>query len=327
MANTSYKDIPVVKRVLTIGRYFRQKFGSTVRKVPLSISGFTCPNMDGKVSEGGCIYCKNESFSPNFEEGSAPFTLTHEADNPYLKEQLADLENQYVRMTEQFKNKYQTHKFLPYFQSFTNTYAPFGTLKALYEKAFSLPGSLGCSIGTRSDSVQDEVLDFLASHVKKKEIWVEYGIQSAYNETLEHINRAETIEQMEMQVRKTKEKNLNVCVHLIFGLPGETPEMMLHSVKKMESWGISGIKFHPLYIVRNTRLESEYNNGNFTPITLDQYAETLCEALDILSPEVVIQRVTAGVDDDTLVAPDWCEDNKAQMDYIRKALRKKGILY
>ena len=317
-----------LKNVLTIGRYLKNKFGEKVYKVPVSISGFTCPNIDGTVAKGGCSFCENDSFSPNLQEKKTKFKLNPRInENPYLDNQLKQLEMQFLATKKRLENKFGAKKFIVYFQSFTNTYAPFSTLKALYEKALSFDGVLGLSIGTRTDCVTDEILDFLVEKSKNKEIWIEYGIQSFFQTTLDKINRADSIGNMEYWIKRTKEKSLNVCGHLIYGLPDETQEMMLETFRKTISLNVDSIKFHPLYVVKNTLLTNEYIKGKFEPISEELYIDTVVKSIINLPNNVVVQRVTAGIDDDTLLAPMWCKDKHKQIKKIREALFLEGLDY
>ncbi|MDR0407311.1 MAG: TIGR01212 family radical SAM protein [Campylobacteraceae bacterium] len=317
------------KVIFTIGRYFRDKFGVKVYKTPISIMGFTCPNIDGTVAKGGCIYCENESFSPNLSKEHKAFKLNpHLIENPHLDKQLLQLESQYNRYKKRLAKKFGAKKFIVYFQSFTNTYAPFSTLKALYEKAFELPDAIGISIGTRSDCMSDKVLEFL--RLKKyegKEIWIEYGVQSAFDETLNIINRGHSFENAALWIKKTKEAGLNVCVHLIFGLPGETQEMMLKSVQSVIDLRVDAIKFHSLYITKQTKLAHDFKNGLFVPISEELYLDTLIKAIKMLPSNIALQRITAGVQDDTLLAPAWCYDSHTQKNRAKEALKKAGLEY
>lgn len=317
-----------LKNVLTIGRYFKDKFGHKVYKVPISISGFTCPNIDGTVAKGGCSFCENDSFSPNLQEKRTKFKLNPRIEeNPYLENQLKQLEMQFIATRDRLQNKFGVSKFIVYFQSFTNTYAPFSTLKALYEKALSFDNVIGLSIGTRTDCVTDEILDYLKDLSKDKEIWIEYGIQSFYDETLETINRGDSAENMRYWINKSKEKGLNVCGHLIYGLPNETQEMMLETFKQTVELNVDSIKFHPLYVVKNTLLTNEFRKGKFTPITEELYIDTVVKSIVDLPDNISIQRITAGIDDETLLSPDWCRDKHTQMKKIRLALEKEGFNY
>ena len=226
-------------------------------------------------------------------------------------------------------NKFGVGKYMIYFQSFTNTYAPFDTLQKLYTEALSLPNVVGMSIGTRTDSVDMKLLDFLAELAQRKgqEIWVEYGIQSVYDDTLKFINRGHGTENMESIIKATKERGLKVCSHIIYGLPNESKEMMLHTLQTTLDWGSDGIKVHPLYIIEKTILANMYAKGEYKPITLNVYIDLIVESLKRIPQNVVIHRVSAGVRNDTLLAPKWCFDKNIQMRAIRDALREAGIEY
>lgn len=321
-----------MKKILTIGRYFKSRFGQRVRKIPISLEGFTCPNIDGSVAKGGCIYCRNESFSPSIVKISSAkptltmnFKMTH---NPLLKDQITQLREQFKWHSEFHKDKFEIRKYLVYFQSYTNTYAPFDTLKVLYDEALSFPNVVGMSIGTRVDCVEDKVLDLLESYVKNgKEIWLEYGIQSVYDATLKATNRGHLTEGMKELFAKTRERGIKLCAHLIYGLPDETPEMMLHSLQTVLQWGIDGLKIHPLYVVEDTHLANIYRAGKYTPIELKEYADLIVKSLQIIPTDVVVQRISAGAHDETLLAPKWCFDKNIQMRYLRDRLRDVGIEY
>ncbi|MBD3801576.1 MAG: TIGR01212 family radical SAM protein [Campylobacterales bacterium] len=318
------------KQIYTFGTYLQEKFGEKVFKVSISISGFTCPNIDGTVARGGCTFCENDSFSPSLDKVQPlkGFHLNLQSkENPYLPKQLEQLEKQFDVLSKRLRREYGATKFLVYFQSFTNTYAPFDTLKALYDKALSFDDVVGLSIGTRSDSITDETLDYLAQLAKTKEIWVEYGIQSVYDETLERINRGHDSANVEQWIKKSKATGLHVCGHLIFGLPGETQAMMLETAAKAYEWGIDSVKYHPLYVVTRTALANEYARGEFTPITEEEYLDTLLKAIEMKPEKVSVQRITAGIDNDTLIAPEWCRDRNTQVRHINAALKTIGMKY
>ena len=318
-----------MRELNTIGRYWRKKYNEKVYKVPISISGFTCPNIDGTVAKGGCTFCENDSFAPNLtKEKKSDFKLNpNTVHNPHLGQQLLQLQTQFEQTTKTLKNKFGATKFIVYFQSFTNTYAPLETIKALYEKALTFDNVVGLSIGTRTDSITEEILDYLEELNKTTEIWVEYGIQSIYDETLLKINRGHDFNNIKTWINKTKQRDLLVCGHMIFGLPDETQEMMLNSVKESIKLGIDSIKFHPLYVVKNTLLTQEFINGNFTPITEDLYLDTLVKSIKMLPEEISVSRVTAGIHDDTLLSPQWCKNKHTQMYNIKQALLKENIYF
>ncbi|MFY9068614.1 TIGR01212 family radical SAM protein [Aliarcobacter butzleri] len=317
-----------LKNVLTIGRYLKNKFGEKVYKIPISISGFTCPNIDGTVARGGCSFCENDSFSPNLQEKRTKFKLNPKiSENPYLENQLKQLEMQFFATKKRLENKFGVKKFIVYFQSFTNTYAPFDTLKALYEKALSFDNVIGLSIGTRTDCMTDEILDFLVEKSKDKEIWIEYGIQSFFDETLVKINRGDTVSNMKYWIKRTKVRGLKVCGHLIYGLPNETQEMMLETFKQTLELEVDSIKFHPLYVVKNTLLTNDFRKGKFTPISEELYIDTVVKSIINLPSNISVQRVTAGIDDSSLLSPQWCKDKHQQIKNIRLALEKEGWNY
>jgi len=316
-----------LKHLNTIGRYWRKKYGKKVYKIPISISGFTCPNIDGTVAKGGCTFCENESFSPNLVDKSRFKLNLHSKENPYLEKQLLQLQMQFDATKERLENKYGAKKFIVYFQSFTNTYAPLDTLKALYEKALSFDNVVGLSIGTRTDSITEETLDYLQTLSKSKEIWVEYGIQSIYDETLKKINRGHTFANIKEWIKKTKDRELLVCGHMIFGLPDETQEMMLKGVEESIKLGIDSIKFHPLYVTKNTLLANEYKNGSFSPISEELYIDTLVKSIKMLPENISISRVTAGISDKSLLDPAWCSNKHNQIYNIKQALLKEGLIY
>ena len=319
-----------VKQIYTFGKYLNEKFGTKVHKTAVSISGFTCPNIDGSVAKGGCTFCENDSFSPSLDSVK-PLKGFHlnltSKENPFLDKQLLQLEMQFNALSSRQKREYGVNKYLVYFQSFTNTYAPFETLKTLYERALSFDDVIGLSIGTRSDSITDETLEYLGELAKTKEIWIEFGIQSVYDKTLERINRGHTSANVKEWILKAKKAGLNVCGHLIFGLPGEDKAMMLETAKQAYSWGIDSVKYHPLYVVKKTALANEYARGEFTPITEEDYLDVLNEAILMKPDHVSVQRITAGVDDDSLIAPAWCRDKNEQIRNINSSLKKIGFKY
>lgn len=319
-----------MKQVYTFGEHLKNKFGEKVYKAPISISGFTCPNIDGTVARGGCTFCENDSFSPSLDgvQELKGFHLNlSSTENPYLDKQLLQLEKQFEVISSKAKREYGAKKFLVYFQSFTNTYAPFDTLKALYDKALTFDDVVGLSIGTRSDSVTDETLEYLAELNKSKEVWIEFGIQSIYDETLERINRGHDSDNVKTLIQKSKALGLHVCGHLIFGLPGEDKEMMLNTAKKAYEWGIDSVKYHPLYVVKRTALANEYARGEFQPITEETYLDVLLEAILMKPADVSVQRITAGIDDSSLIAPQWCRNRNTQIRNINKKLKTVGLKY
>ena len=316
-----------MEKVLTYGRYLRRKYHTKVYKVPISISGFTCPNIDGTVTKGGCTFCLNDSFSPNIDASKKKTYLHPSRPNPHLQKHLNELHEQFIATKARLKEKYGAKKFIVYFQSFTNSYAPLETLQALYEQALGYEDVVGLSIGTRTDCMSEEILRYLQKLNETKEIWVEYGIQSIFDTTLEKINRGHDFANVKEWIAKTKAYGLKVCGHLIYGLPGEDKQMMLQSTEVSYDLGIDSVKFHPLYVVKNTKLAKQLQAGEFAPIAMDDYIDVLQKAIAMKPRDIVVQRVSAGFDDDSLIAPLWCRDNNKQMSAIRKSLREIGYNY
>ncbi|MEA1956119.1 MAG: TIGR01212 family radical SAM protein [Campylobacterota bacterium] len=319
-----------MEQIFTYGNYLKDKFGCKVYKVGINISGFTCPNIDGAIAKGGCTFCENDSFSASTDETKElkGFHLNLDSkENPFLEKQLLQLEQQFYAISKRQSNEYGAEKFLVYFQSFTNTYAPFETLKALYDKALTFDNVVGLSVGTRSDSITDETLEYLAELNKDKEIWIEFGIQSVYDETLEKINRGHSSQNVKEWILKSKKVGLNVCGHLIFGLPDETQEMMLETSKQAYSWGIDSVKYHPLYVVKKTALANQFIKGEFTPINEKNYLDIFIKSILIKPKNVSVQRVTAGIDDDSLLAPLWCRNKNTQIKNLNNALKPYGLKY
>ncbi|MDR3347294.1 MAG: TIGR01212 family radical SAM protein [Helicobacteraceae bacterium] len=292
----------------TFGRHLRERFGFSVRKIPLSISGFTCPNIDGTAGRGGCDYCANESFSPNLAYAR--------------REPITDLKRQYHSSAMLFAKRGIRH-FIAYFQSYSNTYAPVDTLRQLHNCALKQKNCVGISIGTRADCIDDEALEYLRDLNSRTYLWVEIGVQSAHDQTLQSINRRETFETIAAVIAKLKQRSVLVCAHLIFGLPNETDEMILSTIDRVGALGIDAVKIHPLYIVKNTRLA----RSDFVPITLERYLELLVSAIDRLPREMIYQRISAGVDNESLIAPSWCKRKNVLMSSIRKRLLEHSIVY
>ncbi|MCF6340393.1 MAG: TIGR01212 family radical SAM protein [Sulfurimonas sp.] len=319
-----------MKQIYTYGNYLKKKFNSKVYKVGINISGFTCPNIDGTIAKGGCTFCENDSFSASTgkTQNLKGFYLNLDSkENPNLDKQLQQLEVQFNTISKKQADEYNAQKFIVYFQSFTNTYAPFSTLKALYDKALSFDNVIGLSIGTRSDCITEETFDYLCELNKDKEIWIEFGIQSVYDKTLEKINRGHSSDNVKEWILKSKKRGLHICGHLIFGLPDESKEMMLETSKQAYEWGIDSVKYHPLYVVKKTALANDFIKGNFTPISEEDYLDVLIESIKIKPSNVSVQRVTAGINDDSLLSPLWCKDKNIQIKKINNALKPFGLKY
>jgi uncharacterized protein len=286
-----------------LGSYFKEQFGQPVYKIPLD-AGFSCPNRDGIVGTGGCSYCYNPSFSPHHRD-NLPLDLTEQL--------LAG-------------KKKKPALYLAYFQSYTNTYAPLDQLKNLYDQALAVSEIIGLSIATRPDCLSPAILDLLEEYAKRCHLWVEFGLQSAHDKTLERINRGHNTGDFEKAVQMTRGRGIRVCAHIIIGLPGETPEMYAETIALINRSGIEGIKFHHLQVICNTPLAEEYRRGD-VPVfaSLADYLPHLCDCLELLSPDTVVQRLASQASSaDLLIAPHWPESAGQIAAAVTGELIKRG---
>lgn len=274
------------KRYHTWNYHLRHKFGCKVMKIALN-AGFTCPNIDGKKGYGGCIYCS--------ESGSGDF-----AGNP---------EDSIMRQFEDVKGrmhkKWHEGKYMPYFQAHTNTYAPSDVLRERFECVLRQPDVVGISIATRGDCLSDDVIEYLTELHKRTYLIVELGLQSVFDKTGEKINRCHTYAEFLEGYNKLKEQRINVCIHLIDGLPGEDAEMMIESARRVGELDPHCVKLHLLHILKGTVLAKMYEKGEVEPLTKDKYVDIIVRQLEVLPPEIVIQRLTGDGARDLLIAPMW----------------------
>ncbi len=270
------------ERYRAFNDYLKKRFGLKVRKIVLN-AGFTCPTRDGTKGTRGCIYC-NELGS-----GSGS-TLS-------LKDQMNE------QMARWAKKGWE--KFILYFQSFTNTYASIDELKKAFDHVKLDKRIVGMSIGTRPDCLDTEKIELLKSYRSQYEVWVELGLQTIHQITLDLIQRGHTVKEFDNAMELLKNTGLKVCVHVIFGLPGETQEQMIETIHHLKKYKIHGIKFHSLYIEKGTRLAEMYENDPFVLQSQEEYCNTVVEALKLLPGDVVIQRLTGDGDPERTIAPDW----------------------
>ncbi|MFZ5564277.1 MAG: TIGR01212 family radical SAM protein [Thermodesulfobacteriota bacterium] len=292
------------RRYYDLNTYFRSAFGCRVHKITLD-AGFSCPNRDGTISTGGCIYCN--------ERGSG--TGAH-ARGLSVTEQLA-------AGKEAMARRFKAQKFIAYFQAYTNTYGPVDHLKRLYDEALAVPDVAGLSIGTRPDCLNDAVLDLLASYAQTHMVWLEIGVQSASDRTLAIINRGHDTACTTRAVHAARARGIAVCGHIILGLPGETRQDMLRTGRYIADLGMEGVKFHSLYVVRGTALEIMMNSGGYRCLEQREYVELVCDVLEVLPPAMVIQRLTGDPHADELAAPAWTLDKRGTLDAIRDTLKRR----
>ncbi|HEY9718750.1 MAG TPA: TIGR01212 family radical SAM protein [Trichormus sp.] len=285
--------------------YLRQTFGTRVARVPID-AGFTCPNRDGKRAFGGCTFCD--------ERGSGAPTIDARYD---VKQQL---ETGISRARHRFKAK----KFLAYFQAFTNTYAPEAVLKSLYDVALEYPDVVGICIGTRPDCLDDNILDLLSEYNRKTFIWLEIGLQSAFDRTLDLINRGHTAAEFFDAVERASRRDLRLATHLMFGLPGETQAEMMETVRLVASTKVIGVKIHQLCIYKGTPMEQDYRAGTLPVLDEDVYVNLAADALELLSPDQIVMRLVAEGSEDEIIAPQWCFGKERVMKKIEAELARRG---
>ncbi len=286
-----------------LNTYFRKKFGCRVQKITVD-AGMTCPNRDGTLSKEGCIFCNDRG------SGTGAFQMG------------LSITEQLMRGKETLSKRYKANKFIAYFQSFTNTYAPLATLKSHYDEALAVENIVGLSIGTRPDCVTTPILDLLQSYAESRLVWLEYGLQSTHNKTLQSINRGHDFSAFCKAVENTRHRGIQICAHVILGLPGETRADMLETARRVGELHIDGIKLHLLYVVKGTRLASLYEQGHYQCLDQDEYVAIVCRFLELLPPSVVIQRLTGDPHREELVAPAWALKKSDTLNLIREYMAK-----
>ena len=294
-----------MNRYLQLATYFRYRFAERVQKIPLD-AGATCPNRDGTLSHAGCIFC-NPSGS-----GSG------------MGLQGMNLNDQWEFWYNKYTRSQNAKLFIAYLQSFSNTYGPAEKLSENLSQISSLKGVMGVSIGTRPDCVNSEKMDIIASQ-QLDEVWLELGLQSAHNHTLDLINRGHSFEDFVDAVQLADEIDIKVCAHVIAGLPGETIEDFLYTVKAVSELPVAGIKFHSLYVADDTVLAKMWRDGKYTPMTEDEFVEALVRAVPLVRSTMVIQRLTGDALEGELLAPKWGTGKRALVDKIMRAFTEDDV--
>jgi radical SAM protein (TIGR01212 family) len=279
-------------RYYTQNLFLRSRFGQRVQKVSID-AGFTCPNVDGTVAVGGCTFCDNRSFSPS------------------RRIPRQDIRAQIDEGIRGLRRRYRCDQFIAYFQPATNTYAPVEQLEPLYRKALGHPDVVGLSIGTRPDCIEDDVMDLLEQLHSETFLSVEYGMQTMHDRSLDEMNRGHHHHVTRDAVRRSHERGLSVCLHIILGLPGETHEEMMETAREVAALGVDAVKIHNLYVVTNTVLAEQVQRGEVELMTLEEYARSATEFLEWLPPQMVVERVCGDAPPDYLVGPAWCQDKPA----------------
>lgn len=293
------------KRYHTLDYFYKQKFKNKVCKISLN-AGFTCPNLDGKVGTGGCIYCS--------KTGSGEYA-GNKKDN---------LIKQFNDIKQIMDKKWPNSKYIGYFQARTNTYAPIEILKEKYETILKLENVVGLSIATRSDAITNECLDYLEELNKKTFLTIELGLQTIHPQTTQLINRCHNLKCFETMVKELQKRNIFVVAHIINGLPHETKEMMIETVKYLNKIKIDGIKIHMLSILKNTQLENLYKEKPSHILTKEEYVTIVCDQLEYLNPKIVIQRLTGDPMVEDLIEPNWLVKKVSVLNDIDKEMAKRN---
>jgi len=293
--------------ITTFGQDLLRRYGQRIHKLTIN-AGFTCPNRDGSKDSGGCTFCNNVSFNPNAKN----------KDDTGVSLQLAKGRAVVAKRT-------RAQKYIAYFQAYTNTYADVQHLAQLYEEALRSPNIVGLAVGTRPDCVPEEVLDLLVSYQRKGfEIWLELGLQSAFDDTLAKVKRGHGFAEYRQALLAARNRGLPVCTHLILGLPGEGREHALQTLDKVLELGVDGLKIHPLHVVRHTLLAHQWKQGEYTPLLLDDYINIVCDLIERTPSEVVFHRVTGTASQDILLAPEWCSQKWLVLNRITQELHRRG---
>jgi uncharacterized protein len=295
------------ERYRSLSNWLKQRFKEPIRKITLD-AGLGCPNRDGTIGVGGCIYCNARGSGTGMSDKGAA------------------LEKQIQDGVDFLSLRYKCRKFIAYFQSFTNTYAPVDKLRKIYSTILQRSEIVGISIGTRPDCVPDEVLDLIQDLFKDRLVLMEYGLQSANPVTLASINRGHSPEAFVDAAQRTRSRGMEVVAHLVLGLPGETKQNAINAARFVNDAGVTGVKLHPLYVVRNTVLETLYNRKEYTPLTEEQAAELTFAFLEALAPGIVIHRLTSDPHPEELVAPLWMLDKRGVRSRLMKAMATADVI-
>ena len=295
----------------TLNNYLRERFGQKIYKISID-GGFTCPNRDGTLGNRGCIFCS--------AGGSGDFA---EDRNLSVTEQIERGKNRVeAKMPKNLEGSENgsAHKYIAYFQAFTNTYAPLERLSALYTEAIAHPDIVAISIGTRPDCLSEDVIELLGELNRIKPVWVELGLQTIHEKSAEYIRRGYPLSVYESAVSKLRSHDIEVITHVILGIPGETKEDMLNTVRYVGESGVQGIKLQLLHVLRGTDLAEDYNKGLFKCMSMDEYIELVAACLENLPEDIVIHRMTGDGPKSILIAPEWSGDKKRVLNALNKRL-------
>ena len=292
-------------RVNTYGQDLLKRYGMRVHKIALD-AGFTCPNRDGSKGTGGCTFCNNVSFSP-------------------ATDSRLDVAGQIAKARIAIAKRTRARHFIAYFQAYTNTYADISELEVLYREALAQPDVIGISVGTRPDCVSKDVLDLLDTlRGEGLEVWLELGLQSAFDETLERVNRGHTLAEYRDTAIATRERGIPLCTHLIIGLPGEDERHYHKTLDTVLDIGVDGLKLHPLHVVKHTMLAYQWRRDGYEPLLQKDYIRIAADLIERTPQHIIFHRVTATASKDILLAPEWCSQKWNILNGIENELRSRG---
>lgn len=297
-------NLTLADYVPTFGQAMLRRYGERVHKIAID-AAFTCPNRDGSKGRSGCSFCNNVSFSPN---GRQP----------------APVAQQIAAGRRVLAKRTGARRYIAYFQAYTNTYADTDRLEVLYGQALDEPDVVGLSVGTRPDCVAPEVLDLLCGYRDQGyEVWLELGLQSAFDATLERVKRGHGFAEYRDTLLAARQRGLQVCTHLIAGLPGEVAWHTGESLRRVLNLGTDGLKLHPLHVVKGTALANEWRRGGYRPLSLAQYVDIAADLVEATPPEVLFHRITGTASRDILLAPDWCAEKWRVLNAIAQELHAR----
>ena len=297
--------------IISLNEYLRDTFGCKVYKVSIN-GGFTCPNRDGTLDTRGCIFCSGYGSGDFAEDASLSVTEQIERGKKRIEAKMPKKINAATGVT--------SNKYIAYFQAFTNTYAPVERLRALFTEAINHPDIVAVSIGTRPDCLPENVLVLLSELNQIKPIWIELGLQTIDEKSADYIRRGYSLPVYDKAVEELNSRNIDVITHVILGLPGETRENMLETVRYVGKSGVQGIKLQLLHVIKGTDLEKDYNMGLFKCMTMEEYVDLIYDCISVLPKDIVIHRMTGDGAKKTLVAPLWSADKKRVLNALNKRL-------
>lgn len=305
-----YKNSDSNKRYYTYDYYLRSVYGTKCSKVPLD-AGFSCPNIDGSKGTGGCTFCSGKGSGDFCASAALP------------------IKEQFDAVKGLCEKKWKNLKYIPYFQAHSNTYAPTEVIKEKVEEALTLDNTVGIAIATRADCLSNSTVEYLSDVAKRTDLTVELGLQSVFDETAKRINRCHSYEEFLEGYQKLK--GIDTCIHIINGLPGENKDMMMETAREVARLNPKFIKIHILHLIRGTVMAEQFKRGEFTMQTREEYVDTVCSQLEILPPDMVVERLTGDTAADILIAPDWCMKKLVVLNEIDKELVRRnsmqGIYY